>query len=1167
MIPDKFLSQGSSMIKFFREHPVIAVKELLDVDLAPIQRMVFRDMWFRNNVIFVGGRGSGKTYLQALGAVLRALLFPGYRIGLVSATFRQCLFTNLDNICVFTNEGLKSSPTEFYDSITENTEIQSLESTNKVLDKWINDEKEGLIIKTERGFEIGGLYEHKVLVLDENMNLIYKELGDLHTGEYLAIKKGFGLFGNDNDLSSIKIDEKWLKNDRARHITCPTKLTPDLAYLFGIICGDGCIANKLTEVAFGNDDPELLDSFDIIIQKFFNITTRRYKGPISRAMSVELCDFLIKCGISNTTAIDKSIPLVVKRSSRECVSSFLSGLYDTDGSFGASKVKSGYNVGRIDLFSVSLKMLKEVQAMLLNLDIMSSLYKSRSASEGYFGNRSKLSKFLDSYVLSINGLANIKKFKEIIGFRLTRKEDELEQYLSNSKSKVICHNVLPFSLEITCRLAASCKKLFPGFYSSKNNSYILREYRLSKCKPSQIGYTQDKISRLLELAKQADVLTYEYHVLKRIINLNLEFVKVKKILPHKGKTVDVEVENEHCYWAGGFINHNSKHIFDACERLYQQSPIFQEAVAKPPTKASDSVYIRFKAPPGGHGSWIEGIPLGTGEKIRGARYFCVEGSSLIYTDKGLISIRDIIDKGLDIKVYTLDGFEAPTLGVHLPESDVIRIEAEGGYTLIGTPIHPVMNNYFDFIQLKDLNVGDKVLAFSLGIVPNVGKSAYFQDVRIKDISYTRSDTYDFTIPYAHHFISNGFVSHNTLCVDEFNHIPEDIYDAVITPMAITSMNPMERVRYYERLDRLKAGGFDIDDKYMPASNKLLHTSSGYFKFNYLWDRMKFYWSELREGSNDHAVWQVPYNFLPPHFLDVKALEQAKKQMSKALFDMEYRALMVSDSDGFYKGSLLAAATPFGAFRIELSGNHAEEYILCADPAAGTDVAAFAIMVIKLGDPNKIVFAKEMKKTSFPRMTKVMQELIFSRFNIIRIFMDSGGGGHSIRDLFEMGVNGFPPVLEDVKENIFKSGRKILQLVNFSPDWIANANYTAVSLLEHKQLIFPSAPLGAQKNDEEDKVYELIEKDLKYQILNIVVTETRMGRMHFDTPSKGQKKDLYSTFLLGCAGIEQLRRERAVPELGTKLATGIVESNVDVEGSYYGSGSNILVGTPVPKRII
>ena len=179
-------------------------------------------------------------------------------------------------------------------------------------------------------------------------------------------------------------------------------------------------------------------------------------------------------------------------------------------------------------------------------------------------------------------------------------------------------------------------------------------------------------------------------------------------------------------------------------------------------------------------------------------------------------------------------------------------------------------------------------------------------------------------------------------------------------------------------------------------------------------------------------------------------------------------------------------------------------------------------------------------------------------------MDSGGGGQSIRDLLETGINGFPNVLEDTKENRFKSGKKILELVNFNNDWISSSNYTAVSLLEHKQLIFPSPPLGAQKNDEEDKVYELIEKDMKNQILNIVVTETRMGRVHFDTPSKGQKKDLYTTFLLAAHGIELMRRERAAPEIHTKLATGVIENNPSAGWTSTAEGSNTLVGVPVSK---
>lgn len=55
----ELMTRGKDLVKFYREHPCIAAYELLGVDLAPIQRLVFRDMWFKNYVITVAGRGFG----------------------------------------------------------------------------------------------------------------------------------------------------------------------------------------------------------------------------------------------------------------------------------------------------------------------------------------------------------------------------------------------------------------------------------------------------------------------------------------------------------------------------------------------------------------------------------------------------------------------------------------------------------------------------------------------------------------------------------------------------------------------------------------------------------------------------------------------------------------------------------------------------------------------------------------------------------------------------------------------------------------------------------------------------------------------------------------------------------------------------------------------------
>lgn len=94
------LEQGKDLIKFYYQNPCIAIHDVLGVDLAPIQRLVFKDMWFKDYVITVAGRGFGKTYLLSALTVLSCMLKPGYRVGLIAPSFRQAkmIFSEIEKL-------------------------------------------------------------------------------------------------------------------------------------------------------------------------------------------------------------------------------------------------------------------------------------------------------------------------------------------------------------------------------------------------------------------------------------------------------------------------------------------------------------------------------------------------------------------------------------------------------------------------------------------------------------------------------------------------------------------------------------------------------------------------------------------------------------------------------------------------------------------------------------------------------------------------------------------------------------------------------------------------------------------------------------------------------------------------------------------------------------
>jgi len=360
-------------------------------------------------------------------------------------------------------------------------------------------------------------------------------------------------------------------------------------------------------------------------------------------------------------------------------------------------------------------------------------------------------------------------------------------------------------------------------------------------------------------------------------------------------------------------------------------------------------------------------------------------------------------------------------------------------------------------------------------------------------------------------------------IDELAQVPTQIIDMVIRPFGAVTLEPMEKVRYIERMEELISKGLaSREDIIEQAANKMIMASSGYFKFNHMWKRMKAYWRAMKEEGEKtkYAVYQVPYQMAPEGFLDKENIKEAKRTMSSIEFMMEYEAAMISDSDGFFKASLLENCTLGSNFSIRLSGEAGKKYVLGIDPSQGGS-ASCGLIVIELGKPNKIIFVRGIKKKTTQEMTVAIQDLT-DKFNIIRIFMDSQGGGKAIKDLLQEGYNKHVPIIDVGDEAMRgKDGKRILQLVNPTPAWISDANFDTLALLENESLRFPTIPSSG--SNVEEKLYEEV-RLLKSQMLNIIITETSRGTRHFDTPKKGQNKDLYSALILAAWGAKELSRE-------------------------------------------
>lgn len=384
----------------------------------------------------------------------------------------------------------------------------------------------------------------------------------------------------------------------------------------------------------------------------------------------------------------------------------------------------------------------------------------------------------------------------------------------------------------------------------------------------------------------------------------------------------------------------------------------------------------------------------------------------------------------------------------------------------------------------------------------------------------------------------------SIICDEFPHIPPEIFNMVIRPMAATVADPMENVERLQKEKELVEAGLlaesDLDNK--KVANQILITSSGYFTFNHMYDLYKVYKREMLAGNEKYAVFRIPYDMLPEGFLDEDNINSARKEMSSLEFSMEYEAAFIPDTDGFYKASLLESCKDVN-YSPQVAGDAGKSYILGVDPARSED--SFAIVIAEIGNPARVVHALEYQKETFPKMSTVLEDLCMA-FNVQSIYMDAGGGGMAIKDILAENHRSLPggPILDPEDEaHQQRTGRHILTMCNFGTEFISDSNFAALRLLEHREILFPSPPREVEPREADEVSWATITRMLQ-QMQTIVITETPTGKIHFDVP-KGEghgrnKKDLYTAFMLVARGIYDFLWATDIPE-SEILHSGVVTS--------------------------
>lgn len=432
---------------------------------------------------------------------------------------------------------------------------------------------------------------------------------------------------------------------------------------------------------------------------------------------------------------------------------------------------------------------------------------------------------------------------------------------------------------------------------------------------------------------------------------------------------------------------------------------------------------------------------------------------------------------------------------------------------------------------------------------------------------------------------------NYVIADEFGSINPEVFDIVVRGFASVASTPMQNIKERARIRNLKKlkiwnDSLEANAKKRNKKNQIVYSGTPTFYFNHFYKYYKKWETiikskgdskildelfgedkELREAFDwqDYAVIRIPYNYLPEGMMATEMIAQAKANLPTSHFLLEYCACFVSDSDGFYRRSIIEAATTNKPilvngkpiqFSILRQGISDRKYVIGIDPAADDDNAALVILEL-YPDHRRIVHCWTTNRKKYNQLKKKMLERnvqlnddyysyiarkirqLMSLFPVEKIVMDQHGGGRSIAEALASKKNvpdGEFPIfeeidLEDPKPTDIEDGLHILQLIAPNADLNSDANHGMLKDIQEKVLLFPLFDtIELAKSIEMDNInsfdtdtYEdlLMEiEELKTEMTLIVPTSTPTGKEHFDTPavkSEGMKrgtlrKDRFSALL-------------------------------------------------------
>jgi len=402
-----------------------------------------------------------------------------------------------------------------------------------------NGFKNTIKIISEDGYFIEGTPNHKIRIVNDSGDYIWKRLDEIKFHDQLALRKGGHeeLLQNKDYIDLIYINDCDDENLNRNKITLPRYLDENLAFILGNYMGDGNTSKDGLRFAINYEDDQLIEILENSFVNIFSLPSNYSETAKGDCISYyfnskilrkffEINNFVKDKGNHGEGAASAFIPKQILKSRTSVLCSFIRGLFDTDGT-----VCHNNDVPIVEFSTVSEKLAKQLQIVLLSLNIACKVSPVKNKS-GFSENRRTI------FRVRVSSLTDVLQYKEKIGFSCARKSILLENFsISQRRGNVLRGKEI--WKEFRSRL---------GRKVLTNDEYLLLNVKIHQGGSGSLYWANDIINKYPQ-AKVSKI--------GQLIEKNILINRVEKIEYSQCETQDISVPKNNTYIANGFISHNT----------------------------------------------------------------------------------------------------------------------------------------------------------------------------------------------------------------------------------------------------------------------------------------------------------------------------------------------------------------------------------------------------------------------------------------------------------------------------------------------------------------------------------------------------------------------------------------------------------------------------------